>query len=104
MNLYLYGLKIKDICATISTVECEADLKTLIKLTEDNWKFDISSQACTDLNSKKWNKAKMVPLASDLKVLKNYLMQKANEAVEALQKDPKYERAYIKLLETVFCR
>ncbi|KAF5287817.1 hypothetical protein FQA39_LY15678 [Lamprigera yunnana] len=40
---------------------------------EENWKFDISNQAADDLNMSKWNKVTIVPLASDLKILKEYL-------------------------------
>lgn len=43
----------------------EADLKTLIQFIESNWKYDVSTQAATDLNKKMWNKITIVPLAND---------------------------------------
>ncbi|KAL4718874.1 hypothetical protein ACJJTC_006539 [Scirpophaga incertulas] len=37
----------------VDTGKIEADLKTLIQLIESNWKYDVSTQAATDLNKKK---------------------------------------------------
>lgn len=92
--------------ASIPTVEratAESELKTLIQLIEGNWKFDVSSQAANDLNLQKWNKVSLVPLASDLKLLKNCLLQQAVKAVSQFneKKDPK---SYLTLLETIYCR
>lgn len=46
----------------------------------------------------------MVPLASDLKILKNYLSNVANTAVEQLTIDGNNCNAYTTLLESIFCR
>ena len=62
----------------IDASEVKATLKTMIRLLESNWKFDIYSQAADDLNVKKWNKVTMVPLAQDLKLLKEQLTTVAN--------------------------
>ncbi|KAF5276274.1 hypothetical protein FQA39_LY06623 [Lamprigera yunnana] len=43
------------------------------EMQESNCKFGISNQAAGDLNISKWNKVTIVPLASDLKTLKEYL-------------------------------
>lgn len=61
----------------VDTGKLEANLKTLIQLIESNWKYDVSTQAATDLNKKKWNKITIVPLANDLKILKEYLNKKS---------------------------
>ena len=37
----------------IDASEVEATLKTMIRLLESNWKFDIYSQAADDFNVKK---------------------------------------------------
>ena len=41
----------------IDASEVKATLKTMIRLLESNWKFDIYSQAADDFNVKKWNKS-----------------------------------------------
>lgn len=99
-----FVLKKKQVHATIAAAEAEADLKTLIQLIDSEWRFEISTQASNDLNVKKWNKITMVPLASDLKLVKEYLTEKANAAVKILLNCDINKEAYITLLETVFCR
>lgn len=70
-----------------NTTTIEKDLKDMIFLFQTNWKFEISSQAGNDLNSKTWNKVTIVPLATDLKLLKIFLNRKSEEAVCNLVKD-----------------
>lgn len=99
----VFALKRKEISETISSAEAEADLKTLLKVIESQWQYEISSQAASDLNINKWNKVTLVPLASDLKLLKDFLISKANSAVIGLNNDGDTSE-YIVLLETIFCR
>lgn len=88
----------------INTAEVEADLKTLIQIIDSNWKFDISSQAASDLNTNKWNKVTIVPLATDLKILKEYLGKKSEEAANKIKEGSFNVSSYIQLLETIYCR
>ncbi|XP_012549781.2 uncharacterized protein LOC105842288 [Bombyx mori] len=89
---------------SVKSAEIEADLKTFIQLIEANWKFDVSSHAADDLNMKKWNKITIVPLASDLKLLKEHLTKLANSSTSKLQHTDLNVTAYIDLMETIFCR
>ncbi|KAI4463010.1 hypothetical protein MML48_4g00011825 [Holotrichia oblita] len=100
----LFVLKRKKVYSTIPAAEAKADLKTLINLIDSEWRFEISTQASNDLSMKKWNKVTMVPLASDLKLMKDYLIVKANDVVEHLNINCQDKDAYMILLETVFCR
>lgn len=52
----------------------------------------------------RWTKITPVPLASDLKLLRDFLTFKANGAIERLKKNNSDKNAYLELLETVFCR
>lgn len=74
----------------VKAAEVEADLKLMIQLIDSNWKFEISSQALDDLNLAKWNKITIVPLASDLKILKKFLDEKAHVAAQALSKKQRH--------------
>ncbi|CAG5057612.1 unnamed protein product [Parnassius apollo] len=90
--------------SSVETAAVAADLKTLIHLIKTNWKFDVSSQACNDLNLKKWNKITIVPLAKDLKLLKNYLCEKSKSAASKLiESETSNIETYNTLTETVYC-
>ncbi|CAH1106714.1 unnamed protein product [Psylliodes chrysocephalus] len=91
---FVFALKKTDIYA-----EAESDLKTMIQLLETNWRNDVSTEALNNLN-----KITIVPLATDLKLLKEHLCNKAEEAACRLKNDLKDRHSYNVLLETVFCR
>jgi hypothetical protein len=100
----VFVLKRKEVYSTISAAESEANLKTLSQLIDSEWRFEISTKASTDLNTKKWNKITLVPLATDLKLLKDFLISKAKTSIEELKVNSSNQNAYITLLETVYCR
>lgn len=100
----VHALKKSQELSTINSANQEADLKTLMQLIIGNWKFDVSSQAASDLNIQKWNKVTLVPLANDLKLLKDCLINKANDALSNLENNSKNEKSYNILLETIYCR
>lgn len=100
----LFTLKRKYINSTISTAESESNFKTFKQLLEDTWKFEISTIAASDLSIKKWNKLTILPLATDVKAFRTYLLQKGNEAVEMLKANEYNISGYKLLIETTFCR
>ncbi|CAH0552474.1 unnamed protein product [Brassicogethes aeneus] len=100
----VYTLKKSQKLSTVSLANQEADLKTLIQLINSNWKFDVSSQASSDLNIQKWNKVTLVPFANDLKLLKDCLINKANMALCKLKENTSDEKSYIILMETIYSR
>lgn len=99
----IYALKRKRCYSSVAAADAEADLRAVMHLIESQWKYEISSQAGNDLRLRKWNKVTIVPLASDLKLLKNYLIATATSAIKNLEKEPSH-RVYVTLVETVFCR
>ncbi|KAL1510052.1 hypothetical protein ABEB36_004708 [Hypothenemus hampei] len=99
----IMALKRKNVSQTVSAADTEAELKTFIQIVQAQWHFEISSQAASDLNLNKWNKVTIVPLASDLKLLKEFLCLKANDAVNKLQVESDLT-SYKILLEIVYCR
>lgn len=76
----------------------------MIRLFTANWKFEISNQAASSLNLNRWNKITIVPLSSDLKILRDYLLESATKAVERLQITNKDVSAYNILVDTIYCR
>ncbi|KAK4881867.1 hypothetical protein RN001_005186 [Aquatica leii] len=98
-----YNYKKSNSHLSVSSSEIEANLKTLIHLFKSSWKFEISSQAGNNLNINKWNKITIIPLASDLKLLRDFLIEKAENASLKL-KNNRDVAAYNTLVESVFCR
>jgi hypothetical protein len=89
----------------MQSAQAESNIKTMIQLlTTTSWRFEVSNQAGSDLNVQKWNKITLVPLASDLKILKNYLTKKANEAKIKLISSWNDDTVYNDLLGVVFCQ
>uniref|UniRef100_A0A8D8TJ13 Uncharacterized protein n=1 Tax=Cacopsylla melanoneura TaxID=428564 RepID=A0A8D8TJ13_9HEMI len=88
--------------STLEEANLEADIKTMTHLITTNWQFDISSQAATNLQTKKWNKVTIIPLASDLKILKDYLLKESKLAMENLSNSPTDKKAYVNLVELIF--
>ncbi|CAH1102112.1 unnamed protein product [Psylliodes chrysocephalus] len=90
--------------SSVEQANVEANLKTMINLLQSNWRFDISSQAANDLNINRYNKITIVPLASDLKLLKEYLISEAENALKELKENSLNISAFNILLETIYCR
>lgn len=96
----MFVLKRKRVYSTIPAAEAKADLKTLINLIVSEWRLEVSTQASNHLSMKKMEQVTMVPLARDLKLMKDYLITKANGAVEQLNINCEDKDAYMILLET----
>lgn len=99
-----FALKRNPIIGTVPAAEAEAELKTMIHLFETNWRYEISSQAANNLNLNKWNKISIVPLASDLKIMKDYLAQCAQKSAAKLQSMSTDITAYNNLVEVTYCQ
>ncbi|XP_074029091.1 uncharacterized protein [Leptinotarsa decemlineata] len=89
---------------SVEAADMEANMKTMINLLQSHWRFDISNRAGNDINLKKFNKVTILPLAHDLKLLKDYLISTADESLRSLKIDNRNVAAYNTLLETVYCR
>lgn len=98
------AIKRKANYTNVTWAEAESNLKAMINLFSSNWQYEISSQAASSLNLSKWNKITIVPLAQDLKKIREYVMKEAEVAEKKLKQNPTNQVAYNKLMETVFCR
>ena len=99
-----FALKRKHIYGTVLSATAEADIRSFQQLISSEWRFDVASKADTDLCLQKWNKITIVPLASDLRTLRNYLSLKAVSAMEKLSIKNDDCEAYKTLQETIYCR
>ncbi|CAG9834563.1 unnamed protein product [Diabrotica balteata] len=89
---------------SITAAEAEAQLRTMLHLFTTNWRYEISSQAANNLNLKRWNKITIVPLATDLKIMKDFLIDLSKKAATELQITNNKVSAYNTLLETSYCQ
>lgn len=76
----------------------------MIHLIETNWSYEISTKVANDLKMNKWNKIRLIPLASDLRMFKEYLINIANSAVKKIEANNSDQEAYLLILETIYCR
>nr|CAI5856475.1 unnamed protein product [Callosobruchus analis] len=76
-------------------------LKLLKTLIVSQWADEVSAQAATNLNEKKWNKQFLLPLTADLKKLNDYLQSGAETAYNELLSSAN-SKAYNKLKEILY--
>nr|CAI5851676.1 unnamed protein product [Callosobruchus analis] len=89
---------------SVPAAEAESQLRTMHQLFTSNWRFEISSHAADTLNLNKWNNITIVPLASDLKLMRDYLLTLADKSIKSLCIDSKDASAFNILVETIYCR
>ncbi|XP_018578165.1 uncharacterized protein LOC108916403 [Anoplophora glabripennis] len=75
-----------------SFLQCSTDSQQALKnikltrqLIEDHWNSDVSSLALKDLNEKKWEKPKLLPLTKDIILFENYVTKIAIETCEHIE-------------------
>ncbi|XP_039282044.1 uncharacterized protein LOC120350893 [Nilaparvata lugens] len=73
-------------------------------LIESNWNVELSHAASSCLQQNNMSKITIVPLASDLKKFRDYLIAKGDKAVEMLEIDSNNKLAYKTLSEVIYCR
>ncbi|KAK4880699.1 hypothetical protein RN001_008845 [Aquatica leii] len=81
--------------------ECLTNIKRLKHLIENHWTSEVSSLVLKDLNEKKWEKPKLLPLTSDAMKFQKYLVKEAKEASENILKKHKLVKEYRRLSENV---
>ncbi|XP_074035340.1 uncharacterized protein isoform X2 [Leptinotarsa decemlineata] len=87
-----------------NTEALRKEIKVLKTLIESQWANEVSAQATSNLNSRKWNKEELLPLTSDLKKLKEYLETSSQNSFEQLKRNEKDELAYNSLKELLYCQ
>lgn len=74
------GLKKKD-------KEAVQDAEEFAQLYQESWKFDIASQALTQLDQSKWNSPQLIPFTQDVLKLHSYLSEKQQQHLNALKEE-----------------
>lgn len=74
------GLKMKD-------KETVQNAEEFAQLYQESWKYDIASQALTQLEQKKWNAPLLLPFTQDVQILHNHLSEKQEKCLHALKEE-----------------
>lgn len=64
----------------------------------------MSAVASKEIEQNKWNKPALLPLTSDIKLYREYLMRVENESLITIKKDPDNIEAYRTLQESILAQ
>ncbi|XP_034077685.1 uncharacterized protein LOC117549722 isoform X1 [Gymnodraco acuticeps] len=67
--------------------ETAKDAEEFAQLYRESWKFDIASQALTQLEQPKWNSPQLLPFTKDVQHLHSHLSEKQLECVKDLKEE-----------------
>lgn len=81
-----------------------ADIKTLNKLIQKQWSYELSTNASKELYQKKWNKPSFLPLTSDIKTFRDHLLIVQDNALRSLKKNPTDIISFKKLQNSVLAQ
>lgn len=87
--------------------DCEKSVyqvKTFEKLIRKQWSFELSTNASKELYQRKWNKPAFLPLTSDIKIFRDYLLEVQTKALTILKSDPTNEVSFRNLQDTVLAQ
>lgn len=63
-------------------------VKTTEKLITKQWSFELSTNASKEIYQRKWNKPAFLPLTSDIKIFRDYLLLVQQKSLDALKANP----------------
>lgn len=76
-------------------------LLNMKSIIEKQWSYEISTNACKEIFQKKWNKPAYLPLTSDIKIFRDYLINVQNRCIKELKENPSNINAYRELQESI---
>jgi 4-hydroxy-3-methylbut-2-en-1-yl diphosphate synthase IspG/GcpE len=73
-----------------------------IKYTlEKQWSFEVSSNACKEMYQNKWNKPAILPLTSDIKLFRDYIISVEKKVYNTLKINPVNMSAFKEFQENI---
>lgn len=79
-------------------------VKTTEKLITKQWSFELSTNASKEIYQRKWNKPAFLPLTSDIKIFRDYLLLVQQKSLDALKADPTNVVSYKALQDSVLAQ
>jgi len=85
------------------TVQKES-INNLKYIIEKEWSHELSTNACKLMYQRKWNKPALLPLTSDIKLFKDYIVKLEKESYNNLKTNPNNVQYYRNLQESVLAQ
>lgn len=79
-------------------------VKTTEKLIKKQWSFELSTNASKEIYQRKWNKPAFLPLTSDIKIFRDYLLLVQQNSLSSLKADPTNTASFKALQESVLAQ
>ncbi|XP_050059864.1 uncharacterized protein LOC126551137 [Aphis gossypii] len=79
-------------------------LNSIKYMIEKQWSFEISTNATKDIYQKKWNKPAILPLTSDIKLFRDYIVNVEKDSYEKLKLNHNNLQAYRELQESILAQ
>jgi len=73
-------------------------------IIDKQWSYEVSTNACKEFYQTKWNKPAYLPLTSDIKLFRDYLIKVQNNCVKDLKNDPHNLKSYRELQESILAQ
>ena len=73
-------------------------------IIDKQWSYEVSTNACKELYQTKWNKPAYLPLTSDIKLFRDYLIKVQVSCVKNLKNDPHNMKSYRELQESILAQ
>jgi len=79
-------------------------INNLKYIIEKEWAHELSTNACKLMYQRKWNKPALLPLTSDIKLFKDYIVKLEKESYNNLKINPNNVQFYRNLQESVLAQ
>jgi len=79
-------------------------LNSIKYMIEKQWSFEISTNATKDIYQKKWKKPAILPLTSDIKLFRDYIVNVEKDSYEKLKLNHSNLQAYRELQESILAQ
>lgn len=79
-------------------------IKNLKYVIEKEWSYELSTNVCKLMYQRKWNKPDLLPLTSDIKIFKDYIVKLEKESYNNLKTNPNDVQFYRNLQECVLAQ
>lgn len=73
-------------------------------IIDKQWSYELSTNASKEIYQNKWNKPSLLPLTSDIKLFRNYIVQLEKDSYNALKLNPENMQAFRELQECILAQ
>lgn len=92
----------------LSLNELQSNLQKSIvnmrSIIDKQWSYEVSTNAVKEIFQKKWNKPAFLPLTSDIKIFRDYLIHVQNTSINEIKNCPNNLNSYRNLQESVLAQ